>query len=162
MRALRYLHVAILLAVEAISALGAGTSGPENAWLSSTLDVQKQIGIKPLGQKAAGDGWTAQEQDGRVCDAGSRQFTGRVNVTEGKSIFFCKSLTAGALATFGGVAWSGAAEILFSQGFSKATMTPTTSPSSFSSTGRFSPYLAWCYDLSSYIGGATVVLVRAP
>jgi hypothetical protein len=57
-----------------------------------------------LRQTAAGDGWTAQQQDGRVCDAGSRHFTGRVNVTEGKSIFFCKYSAAGSMRTFGGVA----------------------------------------------------------
>lgn len=33
--------------------------------------------------------FTVREQSSDLCDAGARQFTGTVNVTEDKSMFFC-------------------------------------------------------------------------
>lgn len=91
MRLLRYLHVVILLVIEGAGAVATANSEHETSWGPSIINDQKQISLQPLGQKVRGDGWTAQEQDQSVCDAGSRQFTGRVNATEGKSIFFCGS-----------------------------------------------------------------------
>lgn len=35
--------------------------------------------------------YTVTEQDDTLCDAGTRQWTGSINVTDKKSIFFCKS-----------------------------------------------------------------------
>jgi hypothetical protein len=92
MRALRYLPVAILLVIEGTTAVIARNSDHQTPWRPSSFNDQNQISLQPLGQKIRGDGWTAQEQDERVCDAGSRHFTGRVNATEGKSMFFCGSL----------------------------------------------------------------------
>lgn len=40
--------------------------------------------------EASGDNWFAREQYDAVCEAGSRHFAGRVNVTDDKSIFFCQ------------------------------------------------------------------------
>ncbi|RDW77509.1 hypothetical protein BP6252_05562 [Coleophoma cylindrospora] len=51
-------------------------------------EIQHPINrISPL-RSAHGDNWTAQEQDDRVCRAETRHFSGRVNVTEEKSLFF--------------------------------------------------------------------------
>jgi hypothetical protein len=42
---------------------------------------------------ASGPGWIVREQDKYTCDAGSRHFAGRINITDTKSIFFCKYLS---------------------------------------------------------------------
>lgn len=48
---------------------------------------------QPLGQQAIdGATYTLYEQSDEVCAAGGRQWTGWVNVSEQKKLFFCKPL----------------------------------------------------------------------
>lgn len=61
-------------------------------WLVDGPRAQQPIQADSQDGKIQADGWMVQEQDSRVCDAGSRQFTGRVNVTDDKSMFFCTFL----------------------------------------------------------------------
>lgn len=45
---------------------------------------------KPLADESVTKpAFTVREQSSNLCDAGARQFTGTVNVTEDKSMFFC-------------------------------------------------------------------------
>lgn len=85
--------------VFALGILAAGVTGrsldapkPDSMptrWHVDGPSAQQPIHTDSQGGKIQADGWMVQEQDSRVCDAGSRQFTGRVNVTDDKSMFFC-------------------------------------------------------------------------
>lgn len=73
-------------------------------WLSSLIlgtnsaSVPAQRLMSPLSPppslaKSAlvkGDGWYVVEQNDQLCEAGSRHYAGRINVTDDKSIFYCK------------------------------------------------------------------------
>lgn len=55
-----------------------------------TSQDQKPLTDKPVTKPA----FTVREQSSDLCDAGARQFTGTVNVTEDKSMFFCTHPTS--------------------------------------------------------------------
>ncbi|KAL4789277.1 Alpha/Beta hydrolase protein [Aspergillus venezuelensis] len=48
---------------------------------------QTTLSPSPL-SSARGDGWYVAEQDDQLCEAGSRHFAGKINVTDGRNIFF--------------------------------------------------------------------------
>lgn len=65
-----------------------------------TLSVLIRHGVsqeqKPLSDETANTPlFTLREQSSDLCDAGSRQWTGTVNVTTEKSMFFCMHMLNG-------------------------------------------------------------------
>ena len=60
-----------------------------HALWDQTVFSAASLQVKVLAE-AEGDGWWVKEQSDSVCKAGSRHFAGKINVTEAKSIFFCK------------------------------------------------------------------------
>jgi carboxypeptidase C (cathepsin A) len=64
------------------------SSFPTSAW-----KIPQRL-INSTGNYASGDKWSIKEQDDRVCKTDTRQFSGRVQITDDKNLFFCMLLSA--------------------------------------------------------------------
>lgn len=60
--------------------------------LAAAWDVQHVLSAEDFHTEASatGDNWAVREQYDSACVTGSRQFAGQINVTDDKSMFFCK------------------------------------------------------------------------